>query len=365
MSSQPWTLYRYLAWQLLLGAAFVFGAVATLTFMIDLVEMMREAAGKEEVGFFGAMTMSLMKLPSLTEKTLPFAMLFGAIFTFTRMSRSSELVVIRGSGLSVWQFLAPGLGLALLVGIVSITLYNPLAALMASSYEQMEARYLSGRPSLLAVSSSGLWLRQADSDGQSVIHAVKVAGQGLQLNGVIIFLFDGKGSFTGRIDAQSASLQNGYWLLQKAWQTVLDHKPAYHEQFRLPTTLTDAEIQESFASPETISFWELPHFISTAEAAGLSATRHRLHYFALLAQPFLLCAMTLIAATFSLRFARLGGLSSLILAGSFAGFLLYFITEATHALGLSGILPAGLAAWSPTAVALLLGAATLLHLEDG
>jgi len=55
----------------------------------------------------------------------------------------------------------------------------------------------------------------------------------------------------------------------------------------------------------------------------------------------------------------------LILAGSLTGFLLYFVSDVTQALGLSGILPAFLAAWSPTAVALLLGAATLLHLEDG
>ncbi len=363
--TKAWTLYTYLGRQILLGGAAVFGGVAALAFMIDLVEMLRRASGKEDVGFFTAMALSLLKLPSLTEKILPFAILFGAMFTFARLTRNQELTIVRASGMSIWQMLLPAVALTGLLGVVAVTVYNPFAATLATRFEQLEARYLKGRPSLLAVSSSGLWLRQADENGQSVIHALRVSAQGLQLDDVIIFLYDTQNRFSGRIDAEHAALRDGYWLLQNAWETGSGRQPVLQEQLVLRTTLTPTQIQDSFASPETISFWELPRFIATAEAAGFSALRHRLHFYALLATPFLFCAMALIAASFSLRMSRLGGVSTLFLAGSFAGFLLYFISDVTHALGLSGILPALLAAWSPAAVALLLGAATLLHLEDG
>lgn len=365
MSEQPWVLYRYLGRRLLVGGGFVFAAVVTLAFLIDLVEMLRRSAGKPDVGFLTSMHMSLLKLPNLSEKILPFAILFGVMFTFVRLTRNQELVVVRASGMSVWQFLAPGVALSLLIGGLFVTLYNPLAAKLVAEYESMEARYIRGRPSILAVSQTGFWLRQAGEEGQSTIHALRVAELGTRLEDVTVWLTDANETFLGRINAGSARLRDGYWELAQVVEVQPGRSPVARERLELKTTLTPAQILDSFASPETISFWDLPRFIATAEAAGLSAIRHRLHYYALIATPFLFCAMTLIAASFSLRFARLGGLSTLILAGTFAGFLLYFVSEATHALGLSGILPAPLAAWAPTAVALLLGAATLLHLEDG
>ncbi|MBI1239695.1 MAG: LPS export ABC transporter permease LptG [Alphaproteobacteria bacterium] len=361
----PATLYAYLARQMTLGIGLVFGALSVLAFMIDLVEMSRRVSTRVEVGFGTAFAMSLMKLPSLTEKILPFAILFGSIFAFARLSRSQELTILRAAGLSVWQILTPALFFSLLTGALSVFVYNPFAATMLSSYEQMENRYLRGQTSRLDVQTTGLWLRQSDDDGQSVIHALKVSDQGLQLEDVIIFYYDTADRFDRRIDAKAASLRNGIWVLKDAWETGPDRSPRFSAELEQKTTLTPDQIQDSFATPSTISFWELPRFIAIAESAGFSATRHRLHYYALVAVPFLFCAMTLIAATFALRLTRLGGVSSLILAGSLVGFLLYFVSDVTQALGLSGILPVPLAAWAPTAVALLLGAATLLHFEDG
>jgi lipopolysaccharide export system permease protein len=360
-----WTMQRYIAVQLFVGIMSVFGGCAVLTLMIDLVEMLNRAAGKEGVGFFTVMGMSFLKLPSISEKILPFAVLFGSMWTFTRLTRTQELVVVRASGMSVWQFLAPALVLAALLGVLSVAVYNPVAAAMMGRFEDLEARYIKGKPSLLSLQSTGLWLRQADEGGQSVIHALSVRSEGRQLDDVIIFLQDKAEKFVGRIDAKSAKLYDGEWALEEAWRTGTDRTPVYHARMSLPTPLTPEQIQDSFTSPETISFWDLPNFIRTFEDAGLKAVRHRLHYSSLLASPFLFCAMTIIAASFSLRLARLGGVTRLILAGSLTGFLLYFLSDVTQALGISGILPVTLAAWSPTAVALLLGAATLLHLEDG
>ena len=52
-------------------------------------------------------------------------------------------------------------------------------------------------------------------------------------------------------------------------------------------------------------------------------------------------------------------------AGLGTGFVFYFFSRFTYALGLSSTLPLILAAWAPTAVALLLGLAYLFHREDG
>jgi lipopolysaccharide export system permease protein len=133
----------------------------------------------------------------------------------------------------------------------------------------------------------------------------------------------------------------------------------------LPTKLTPTRIQESFAAPDTLSFWALPGFIETARQAGFSATRYLLYFDSLLMLPAMFAAMVLMAASFSLRLARLGGLGRVVVWGALAGFGLYFLSALTHALGETGILPVPLAAAAPAAAAILLGMTLVFHQEDG
>jgi len=363
--SVSWTLSRYLAQQFAISVALVFGLCVTLGFVIDIVELLNRTAGREAVPLSTIACILLFNVPAPTEKMMPFAVLFGAIWSFARMTRSQELVVARASGVSAWLFLAPAIVASLLIGIFMTTVYNPFAARLISRYEELEARYIRGRSSLLAVSSNGLWLRQGDEKGQTVIHAQRVSDSGLRLQDVILFIYEGRNTFKGRIDAKVAALQKEKWHLEKAWVTGPDRPAVFYETLDVKTSLTPNQIQESFATPDTVAFWDLPQFIGQAEAAGFSATKHRLHYHALLAGPVLLCAMIFVAAAFSLRLARLGGAARLILSGVLTGFLLYFFTDVTHALGISGIVPVALAAWAPATTALLLGMASLFNQEDG
>ncbi|HMM14633.1 MAG TPA: LPS export ABC transporter permease LptG [Parvibaculum sp.] len=360
-----WTLSRYFARQFLVTVLITFGIVLCLIYMISLVELMRRAANNPNIPFDVLASMALLELPTIGADTLPFAVLFGGMASFLRLTRNQELVVARAAGISAWQFLAPALSVAFAIGIFLVTVYNPVASTMSARYSQLEAKFLRGQTSLLAVSSNGLWLRQADPNGQSVVHALRISERGLRLEDVIILLYSRGDRFIGRIDAQGASLESGYWDIKDAWVTMADDQPRYFERYRQPTTLTITQVQESFADPDTISFWDLPHFIEMAEDAGFSALRYRLHLYDILSTPFLLCTMVLVGAIFSLRASRLGGLVQLVLGGVFAGFLLYFLSDLSLALGTTGVMPPFLAAWAPAIVAALLGLTVLFHLEDG
>ncbi len=363
-----WTFSRYLGRQFLSGMAIVMGGCMFLIFMVDTVELLRRSASKPDVGLNLVFTMALLKLPNVSETALPFAVLFGAIWTFVRLTRSNELVIARASGVSVWQFIAPALAIALIGGTILVTVYNPIASTMVARYEQLESRYLRGYTSLLAVKSTGFWLRQGSGNNQSIIHAETVAhvsDETLSLENVLVFQYKNQDDYVSRIDAQSADLHNGYWLLKGAVRSLSGAAPEPLGEYKLPTEMDPDQIRESFASPETLSFWDLPRFISITEAAGFSALPHRLHWQTLLATPLLLAAMVLIAATFSLRITRLGGVPQLAAAGIMTGFLLYFLADVSGALGISGIIPVALAAWAPTLIATFLGTAMLFHLEDG
>ena len=359
------TLSAYIARHFLASVAMVLVVLIGLVVLIDAVELLRRTSGREAASFGVVMQMVLLRVPYMAQKLIPFAMLFGGMLALTRLTRTHELVVARAAGVSVWQFLLPGLVLALAIGGFAVTAFNPLASATTWRFEQMEAKYLRGRPSMLAVSASGLWLREGRADGQTVVHALRISQREMKLHDVVIFVYEGLDRFTRRIDARTAQLEPGYWKLREALVSDPDRPSAFFPEYRLETQLTLDQIQESFASPETMSFWDLPRFIETMEAAGFSALRHRLHWHSLLSGPLLLCAMVLIAATFSLRLTRRGGTGLLILGGLFAGFLLYTVSDVVLAFGLSATIPVVLAAWAPAGVFTLLGLAMLFHLEDG
>jgi len=360
-----WTLALYLGRHYLAAIAMVFAVLVVLAYSFDTIELLRRSANRPEAGVDTVFAMSLLRLPNLSIKLIPFAALFGGMLALTRLTRSQELTVTRAAGVSVWQFLAPAMALAILVGSFVITIYNPLAAALLSRYEAIEARVLRGRASMMAVSNTGLWLREADAQGQIVVHALRVAQQGVELRDVILFYYEGTDEFVRRIDATEAYLRDGFWELHNATTSYPDRASGFNAVLEVPTTLTFDRIQDSFASPNTIPFWQLPSFITTLEQAGFSALRHRLHFQTLLAAPFLLCAMLLIAASFSLRLTRRGGVGVMLGLGVGVGFLLYFTIELVQPFGLNGTLPVVLAAWAPTGICLMLGLSMLFHLEDG
>lgn len=361
----PTTLSRYLGRQFLFGFLAMLGLLVTLVVMVDIVELLRRAAARPSVLGIDIFEMTLLKIPEMAQQLAPFAVLFGGMFIFWRLARHHELIVIRGAGISAWQFLLPILLVAVFIGVFKIAVFSPLASAMLSRYESLDNKLLRGRASLLALSPTGLWLRQADETGQSVVHAQRLSQHDMTLEDVTIFLFEGTDHFTGRIDTKSARLENGHWQLEQAWFTAPDRPATFRGSYQVKTDLTIEKIQDSFASPETLSFWELPAFIQTLEKAGFSARRHRLYWHSLLAEPLLFCAMVLIAATFMLRRNRTTNTATLLTMAAMAGFLLYFLSDIVHALGLSEKLPVILAAWTPAGVATLLGLTMLLHLEDG
>jgi lipopolysaccharide export system permease protein len=206
---------------------------------------------------------------------------------------------------------------------------------------------------------------QSSSDGQAIIGAKSSTDQGVVLNGVSIFTFDNASHYKFRIEARAAMLEPGTWRLLDARVYERNILPVDHLEYRLKTSLTPEQVRESFATPETVPFWELPSYINIAEQAGLGAAGYRLQFQKLLARPFLLTAMVFLAAAVSLRFFRFGGVQKMVLSGVSAGFLLYVLSKVTEDLSKAELMHPVAAAWLPVLAGGLTGFIALLYQEDG
>lgn len=368
MTNLSFTLSLYIAKRFFWAITITLLGLIAVSLLIDTIELLRRSSGKE-VPFYIVGQMAVLKAPGMMEKLLPFSVLIGCLFALTRLTRSQELVIVRASGVSAWQFLLPAFGVVMLMSVFMVMVFNPISSAMLLHYEKVEGKYLRGRASLLSVSTSGLWLRQIENENADIseyfINALRVSQKDMMFYDVVLFAFDKDYAFTERLDATQAKLEPGQLILSDVTLSKPGFAPEQIAIYGLPTSLRLEQIQDSFASPETISFWALPGFIQVLEEAGFSALKHKLYWHSLLAKPLLFVGMVLIAAIFSLRMPRRGKLGILIVSGLGSGFMLYFFTDIIGALGMAGNIPIVLAAWSPALIVLMLGTGTLLHLEDG
>ncbi len=365
------TLSTYIGRIFLFSVLAMIAGLALLVSLFDFIELLRRAATRAHVGFGVLASIAGLRIPFFILEILPFAVLLGGILAFWRLARSSELVVARASGMSIWQILMAPVLIAVLLGASATFGLSPLSAMMKARADQLDNTYLRAASGPMSLMGGQLWLRQVDRTisppGVVILHAgnVTLRQKKLELGNVSVFRMNAEDRFLSRIEAPVAELENGFWRLTNAREILPDHAPSAPQAINVQTDLTVNRVQDSFAAPDTLSVWKLPGFISLLNNSGFSSIRHRLRLQALLALPLLSGVMALVAAGFSMRTSRRGGVMKMIACGIGAGFALFIVTKVANEFGQSGGLPVMLAAWAPAGAGLLLAVALLLHLEDG
>jgi lipopolysaccharide export system permease protein len=258
------TLPRYIAARFVrtIGATFILCLV--LIFMIDFLELLRNAGKIGGVTIASVVWITLLRLPSFAELTLPFAVLGGAIGAFLTLSRSSELVITRAGGMSVWQLVLPGILVAGALGFAANHGYSPLAATARAEAERVFAKAFGEEMNLLSGGAAG-WLRQYGPDGPSLLQARASADQGLALTGVRVLRFDNDEHFIESIDAKNAHLEPGRWMLTAAFVTRTGQPPKYYKKYPVSTRLTPVEVRQSLGSVLSLSYQQLPAVIDGEE----------------------------------------------------------------------------------------------------
>lgn len=369
--SIPFTLSVYFGRQFAAAVLVMLAALSALVALFDFLELLRESVSSTNANFGIIVEMELLRVPWIVMQILPFSVLLGGIFAFWRLTRSSELVVARAAGVSAWQFLATPVLLATLLGALGTGAISPISAAMFARAETLYNAYLAVGGGPLSLQGGDLWVRQADNgltpNGVAVLHAtnVRLAKNVLQADQVSVLRLTKDTGLLQRLEAKQATLADGAWELDAVSVLLPDADPVHRRQLSFPTDLTVHRVQESFASPSSLSFWALPGFIQLLKRSGFSAIQHQLAFQALLALPLLCATMALVAAGFSMRPSRRGGATQMLVSGVGCGFALFMISEVADQFGTSGAIPVYLAAWAPAVAGLLLALALLLHLEDG
>lgn len=363
-------LHLYFARRFLKAFGATFGVFFALTFLLNLVEEIGRF-GPDVLSFAGAIELTLLSVPRSLYQITPLIMILATLILYLGLARSSEMVVTRASGRSAMRALVSPFAASLLVGALLVGVFNPIVASTSKRYEVLKSTYKAGEFSVFSISDEGLWLRQGDQTGQTVIRATTASADGSILRNVTFFSLDDVGNPTQRIEARQATLEQNRWVLTKAkvWPLARGQNPEDNAQLMdritVQTDLTRQGIADTFGDPLVVPVWQLPAYIADLERAGFSGRRHAVWFYMELSRPLFLAAMVLVGAAFTMRHTRFGRTGLMVLMAVLMAFGLYFMRNFAQILGENGQLPLQLAIWAPLVAAMLLPLGLILHLEDG
>lgn len=340
--------------------------LGSLIFLIDFSELNNRLSEISSYAVSDGLLLAAARLPFILQVALPLVILAGTMATLMQLNKKNELVVARSAGVSAWQFLMPTWFAAAIIGLAAVIVVNPLATKGFSLANEMENQLRGRAPTVGPFSGQKPWLRQsAENGGHYLIGAERVSSNGVVLLDAAFLHIDDKGDIIERFDSPRTLLLDGMWVLRDARSSRAGEPTREIGQKNIVTSLDRSVITDALIPPEMIPFFELADQIDKARAFGVPSNPFRMQYHSLMSQPALLIAMALIAATVSLRFARLGHSVEMIFGGIVAAFMLYVVTEVAKSFGAAGIISPILAAWIPVVAAGMFGIAYLLHREDG
>jgi len=334
----------YLTRIMALRTAAAAAALIGLLQLIDLLERTNDLIARG--GVFQIVRYMTLRLPYMFEQVAPFAVLAGALFTFSQLARNSELVVMRISGLSLLQIFRRTLPVALAVAALDLVVADQVTP---RAEQALATWWAESAPGPVAKTTSR-WFR---IDGDVVlVRAASPAGK--VMHGVSIYDRDANQQLVRRINAQTAAWDGRGWKLTNAVVTDLhqDHADTMTVgAMDWPTTLRPADAARLFAGAYQMTSEAAYRSLFGKGPVNQSPSEFQTRLYRTLAEAMAPLIMLLFALPTALGHARSNRTIPVVL-GLCCG-LLYLVADGIlTALGQTGVLPPWAAAWgAPVAFA--------------
>ncbi len=359
-------LSRYIAKIFTLSFLGTLLALMSLIYLFDVIDLIQRASDKEHVQMSQILYLALLKSPNLLPQLLGFTVLIASLLTFYKLNKSQEIIITKSAGLSVWSFLKPIIFVVFLIYLLNIFALNPLSAILNKKFIQ-DKEIVYNKTTKISWLDDELWLKTHQDNIPIIVHAQNVSRNNLTLdlgNITVLFLNENE-AFQKQLEAANAILSNTRIFIPEAYSYDYLGQKKEEKNIQIPNEMNIEEIIQTFESPEFISVFKLPSFIRMLEKIGFSSIEYRMFFYNLLASFFFLVAMVFIAAAFVLsHHSRRGGFLIKTMGAIGSGFILFFISRLTFALGLSSSLPIILSVLGPSVLALIFTSTALVFLEE-
>lgn len=344
-------LSRYIAKSILSAIGLVTLMLAGLQIFILFVNQL-DTIGKANYGIGQATLFVLLQIPYQVYLFFPMASLLGCLIGLGFLANHRELVVMRASGMSIWQITFAVFKVAMmLIVFLTITGETIIPKLSHLANDQKMQALNQGQSLRTA---RGVWLRY-HGDFMNIGSIVSEH----ELLNVYQFHFDEQHELRlarriNRIERNKA----GVWLAYDVSETRL--YPGRTEAKMIPEMTWDVSLNPSLLSvassaPDEMTLREIHNYLRAQKGNHQNVQQFKLVYYQRIIQPFSTIVMMLLAIPFIFGPLRSSTIGYKILVGAVVGFSFHILNRFFGPVSQVFQWPPEIAAFGPTFLFALLG----------
>jgi len=355
-------IYKYLTREIFRYFAIILAMVVSIYVIVDFFEKVDNFM---EAGLSLSKTFSylILKLPFIIAQIIPVSILLAVLIVFGLMAKNNELVALKSSGISIYNFLKP----TILLGIIfSIFLFFLSEVVVPVSMEHANRIWLNEvkKESAVISKEKNIWIK----GNRSIIHIKHYNSANKTIFGITINYFNENFRLIRRIDAKKGIFIKGKWQIYDVMQQNLNkenknYKISFHEDITENLDFIPDDLTRIIKKSEDMSFNELITYIKKIEAEGYDATNYRVDLYAKTAFPFVCIIMCIIGTGIAVREKVKQSLPVIAGYGIGMAFLYWIAYSFCLSLGYGEMLPPVVAAWMSNLIFLCFGVLTLLNAE--
>ena len=371
LTNNPIIIYKYFTKDLLKFFIFALVFLIILIFFIDLIELFRRSSNKIGVNhllkadFIDLIGMASLKIIGNIQKILPFAALIGSIACFNQWRKKNYYVISKASGISLWKVLSPILVSFFFVGLFSIIVLNPFSTLMNKKYENLQTLFF-GKTNIQEFSfdTKGFWIKHVSGKRNLIINANKIDEKTNALYELNIFEYNDNKIFQKKIKAKYGKFTYKKLLLYNVQSIDEKYQVRNLKKFSYSIDFDSSKLNVATKKPDKIFLLDFPYYLLKMKSYGLNISKHLIHFFKLICQPFLIISMILLSASLMLRSSERKVEVGIVSLSLVVGFSLYFIGDFIFALGFLEKIPPLLAGFGPTLIGLFSGCYLISDIDE-
>ena len=307
-------LDRYLFAQVFIAIVGTLLVLLALDTIAELVDQSEKVVGDYHMG--EALIYTLLKLPGSLNDYLGFSALIGCLIGLGAMANSSELTVMRASGISTlrvgWMVMKPAL-VVILFGVLVSEFFAPRLDQMAESRRNV----LLGREAVsVKIRESGLWMR----DGKEFVHVNAVYPGGV-LYGVARYTVN-EGQLIRTGYSLKASYQGDGWVEERGDYSELSDTKIHSMSFLTQpwkTELSPELLNMSVLQPQQLSIRELKDYTEYLGNKDERVREYRVLFWQKLLAPLSVASLVFIGMSFVLGSMRQVSVAHRVFVGVIVG----------------------------------------------
>ncbi len=322
-------LDRYIGQTVLVSILSVLVVILSLFLLISFVNEF-DKIGRADYTVLQAALYVLLQVPQNIYEVFPMAALLGTMLGLGALSKSSEMVIIRASGVSRIRIALSVIKSASLL-IVLVVIVGETVAPPAIQYAN-QARIKALAAKLSLNTDYGLWAK----DGKTFIHIRNVEHDG-RLVDINLYTLNDTGNLSKQLHADTARHNGEAWVLQNVRESYIDHTGITQNvtpQLNWQTLLDPELVGIVSLEPTNLALWKLLDYIHYLRSNGLESEQYELAMWNKLIAPFTILAMVLVAVPFIFGTQRHTSIGLQVVLGFFVGVVFYIASRLAGQIGL-------------------------------